>query len=310
MMKLMRETGLACAVAAAVVAGAAGGASAANVYLFSTGQANTDAAFVSALAAYGHTTTVGRPWSTFDGTVSLEGFDVVFMTHSANWGSSAQQVPPAGQTQLVEFVRAGGGVVTIEWIVYNNGVSGGTAYSILAPILPVTYGGTWNSASETTLNVETPEFTMSGGLDPAFTIPMQSFSGCESRLLAKPGATVFYTSSNMSSPTVVAAAVAGWEVDAGRVVSFSSMPGPTSLTNPSLVRLMGNMVEWASGTQPPVCPDCAADFDLDGGVTPADVGAFFLSLEIGSPCADIDQDGGITPGDAAAFFEIFEQGGC
>lgn len=58
------------------------------------------------------------------------------------------------------------------------------------------------------------------------------------------------------------------------------------------------------------CPGCAADFDQDGGVTPADVAAFFTAFESGAACGDVDLDGGITPGDVAAFFTTFEAGGC
>lgn len=58
------------------------------------------------------------------------------------------------------------------------------------------------------------------------------------------------------------------------------------------------------------CPSCAADFDQDGGVTGADVAAFFVEYETGSTCADVDQDGGITGSDVAAFFTRYEAGGC
>jgi hypothetical protein len=59
-----------------------------------------------------------------------------------------------------------------------------------------------------------------------------------------------------------------------------------------------------------VCPACAADFDEDGGVTPADVAAFFTAFEAGEACGDVDLDGGVTPGDVEAFFTTFEAGGC
>lgn len=60
----------------------------------------------------------------------------------------------------------------------------------------------------------------------------------------------------------------------------------------------------------PVCPPCAADFDQDGGVTGADIGAFFAEFEQGLSCADIDADGGVTGADIGAFFQAFEAGGC
>jgi hypothetical protein len=64
------------------------------------------------------------------------------------------------------------------------------------------------------------------------------------------------------------------------------------------------------GSCNPGCPGCPADFDQDGGTTPADIGAFFAAFTAGETCADADEDGGITPADVAAFFTVFDQGGC
>jgi hypothetical protein len=58
------------------------------------------------------------------------------------------------------------------------------------------------------------------------------------------------------------------------------------------------------------CPVCPADFDQDGGVTGADVEAFFLAFESGDACGDTDLDGGVTGADVEAFFLAFEAGGC
>jgi hypothetical protein len=53
---------------------------------------------------------------------------------------------------------------------------------------------------------------------------------------------------------------------------------------------------------------CLGDYDRDGGLTPADVSAFFSDFEEGSANADLDQDGGITPADVSVFFNRFESG--
>lgn len=58
------------------------------------------------------------------------------------------------------------------------------------------------------------------------------------------------------------------------------------------------------------CPSCPADYDQDGGVTGADIGAFFVDYEQGGACADVDQDGGVTGADVGAFFVVYEAGGC
>lgn len=53
---------------------------------------------------------------------------------------------------------------------------------------------------------------------------------------------------------------------------------------------------------------CIADYDLDGGVTASDIGAFFADFEQGLLEADVDGSGGIDGSDLALFFERFEQG--
>lgn len=58
------------------------------------------------------------------------------------------------------------------------------------------------------------------------------------------------------------------------------------------------------------CPPCVPDYDQDGGMTGADLGAFFADFEAGGPCADIDRDGGITGNDVAEFFYVWEHGSC
>jgi hypothetical protein len=236
----------------------AGTSQAASVYVFSTGNATVDAAYASTLAAQGHTVTIGRPWSTFDGSVDLSPFDAVLMNKGANWGGSAT-IPVGGQQQLVAFVNSGGGVITTEWIVYDNGVTGGVSNATLMTIVPVTYGQTWNSASATTLSLVTPDPVMNNGLPATFTVPLSNFSGAETRLIARDGATTFYRSSNMSTSTVQGAAVAGWLVGEGRVLSLSSMPGVNSMADANYATLLGNAIDWVVLGPGP----CGYDYNRD-----------------------------------------------
>lgn len=69
---------------------------------------------------------------------------------------------------------------------------------------------------------------------------------------------------------------------------------------------MGDVELVGLAWQTRVCPPFIADYDNDGGVTGADLGAFFADYEIGDPCADTDQDGGVTPADMAWFFACYE----
>ncbi|MBS0195616.1 MAG: hypothetical protein JSR77_02555 [Planctomycetes bacterium] len=56
------------------------------------------------------------------------------------------------------------------------------------------------------------------------------------------------------------------------------------------------------------CPSCPADYNQDGGVDGADVGAFFPDWENSAACADVNLDGGIDGGDVEAFFAAWEAG--
>lgn len=58
------------------------------------------------------------------------------------------------------------------------------------------------------------------------------------------------------------------------------------------------------------CPECAADFDQNGGVDGGDLAAFFADYEMGLDCADVDGNGGVDGGDLAFFFDVYEAGGC
>ncbi len=61
---------------------------------------------------------------------------------------------------------------------------------------------------------------------------------------------------------------------------------------------------------PTICPECAADYDGNGGVDGGDLASFFADFEAGESCADVDGNGGVDGGDLAEFFSVFEAGGC
>jgi hypothetical protein len=87
--------------------------------------------------------------------------------------------------------------------------------------------------------------------------------------------------------------------------SFRVVVTGCEVVNGPAVRLVADATTCVA-----VCPVCPADFDQDGGVTGADVEAFFLAFEAGEACGDTDLDGGVTGADVEAFFIAFEAGGC
>jgi hypothetical protein len=214
------------------------------------------------------------------------------------------QVPVAGQQQLVQFVNNGGGVITTEWIVYDNGVSGGTSFATLAPILPVVYGSFWNSTLSTTMTRVTPEAIVNSGLPASFVAPNDNFSGAETRLLARTGATVFYQSSNTSATGVVGVGAAGWTVGRGRVASLSNMPGTSMLTNGDYATLVSNLVFWAGQTT----PVCGADLNSDSELTFDDITIFIALYNAEDPRADFSRDGEWTFDDITIFLTAYNSG--
>lgn len=61
---------------------------------------------------------------------------------------------------------------------------------------------------------------------------------------------------------------------------------------------------------PPICAECAADFNDDGGVDGGDVEAFFAVWQEGGACADVNADGGVEGADIEAFFAVWVNGAC
>jgi hypothetical protein len=282
----------------------AASALAANVYVFGTGNTAVNQAYVNALTAGGHTVTIGVQGNQFNGTVDLSGIDVVITTYGPNWGGSGGIIPTIGQQQLVDWVTiGGGGLITTEWTLYAS-----SSFPVLTPILPVTYGNSWNSLTSTTFTNIDPNPIMIQNLPASFTVTTDNHSGVESLLTAKLGAQVFFQSSNLSATNTMNAGASGWQAGAGRTASLSTIPGVNSLGNVNYATMLSNLVSWVADEG--FCPVCPADFDQDGGVTGADVSAFFGQYEEGASCADTDLDGGVSPADIATFFVAFEAGGC
>lgn len=97
-------------------------------------------------------------------------------------------------------------------------------------------------------------------------------------------------------PTPNARVMNALELDDGRLLVRGSLPSNLMILHPQ---------DWCAS-----CPPCMADFDQDGGVTSADVGAFMDAWEIGAACADVLYNGGVDGTDLAAFFAAYEAGGC
>ena len=84
---------------------------------------------------------------------------------------------------------------------------------------------------------------------------------------------------------------------------------PTSTWGASIAASAYDLVtELSFTTGQSRCSECLADFNCDGGVDGADIGAFFEAWEAGDTSSDLNSDGGVDGGDVDAFFERWEAG--
>jgi hypothetical protein len=234
-------------VAVAVLSCAAGVVRAANIYIISSGDPLTDQAAAAALTSRGHTATIGVTYDLFDGTVSLSGYQTVYLQNNYNW-TAAPVMPSAGAQQLTSWVNGGGRLVTSEWVVYYTAPT--YRFGELGPIIPAEQTYSYGSQPSATYTVATPDAPINAGVASPFTCTLTSYTGTETFAVAKAGATTYYTTSNSAT----AAALVGWGVGAGSVFSFLSTCGPDQLSDANFGRLFSNVM-GAGGTAP-CYPNC------------------------------------------------------
>ena len=211
---------------------------AANVYILSSDSAAIDNAVVSTLQALGHTATIGVPYYSFDGSQSLAGFQAVYLQANSNWTSP--NMPAAGQSQLLSFITAGGGLVTCEWTIWKAAAQ--SNFQIIAPSFAAQITVPYDSNPTAQFDAVTPDPAMNAGLPNSFTAPLDSYAGTETQFAPQAGATVFY-----HNPLNGYEAVVGRGYGSGRVLNFATTNGPSQLADTNFARLFANAFTWSTG---------------------------------------------------------------
>ena len=264
-------------------------ASAANVYVMSTGTSSipvaNDNAVVDALTNGGHTVTLGVPYTQFDAAVDLTGIDVVYLQASWNWNTG--DMPIDGQEMLFEFVRNGGGLVTNEWTVWKAAAQG--SFEIISPYFPSELDSPFSTLATMTFTQTTPEPTLNAGLDPQFTFPLTSVSGTHTFIAAKPGAVGYYTF-EQSGNTYDALIAAG--AGCGRVANFATVNAQMQLEDPNFATLLSNTMTWAT-----LGPLVFGDANADGDINLADLNIVLANFGTETDEGDLDGDGQVDLAD-------------
>jgi len=264
-----------------------------RVYLFGTGIAERDNALYDALRAHGLQVTLGVPYQNFDGSQSLSGHQVAVLVGTGN----NDDMPLDGQQALLDWVRSGRGLVTLEWTVWAVGSA--NRFLILRELLPATYQRHayrssiryLQQASDSILNQGLPDVILLG-------------EGHEAHLRPKQGATVYYA----SDYHVGAGGVVGWAYQAGRVMSLSVAPAyaldlMTQIT--SFRQLLTNAVRWAAQN---ACTPTAGDVDGNGCVDDADLLQVLFAFGATGDPADVNCDGIVDDADLLEVLFAFGSG--
>jgi hypothetical protein len=213
-------------------------AAAAVVLATSTGDPTLDQKVQATLQAYGHTVDTGPPFTQFDNSVDLSGYDAVLLLVNVNW--QTDDMPASGQQALLNFVSAGGGLVTGEWTVWLT--HDNFEFTILADALPVVPTTTFSSGLRMSYKVQTPDAILNAGLPSKFGFAADNISGTETFFQPRVGATVFYISRGSANGD----GVIGWDYGNGSVLSFSTIIGTKELSNADYSRLVSNAIDWVT----------------------------------------------------------------
>ncbi|MCU0317671.1 MAG: ThuA domain-containing protein [Fimbriimonadaceae bacterium] len=216
-----------------------------NVYVTTSGNAAIDTAVLALLTSRGMTGTIGVSAPGLNGSQDLTPFDVVYLQPNANWASGTNPTA-AGQTALINFVNAGGGLVTAEWLMW--GIGG--ASQEFRDLMPTTYVAFRGGSAFVEGSIVTADPIVTQGLPATFVSPLDNFSGIESNLVTKTGATTFVGSNYGSSTLNTSTLLAGWQVGDGRVMNFSTLNGTSTLADPAMNTLIGNSLKWAAVPEP------------------------------------------------------------
>ncbi len=237
-----------------------------KILFIGDGDSAVASAVSSLLTSAGNQVTVGPSVTSFTGA-GLAGYNAVVMAPGEtplpinDVLPVGAEMPMSGQQALVNFVAAGGGLVTGGDMMsdFNVGVF---SYKTLEPIMPfVPSPGATNNTS-ITFGVQTSNPIIDAHLPQNFTFSANNNGNSnltEEYYEPNPNAKSFFTT-NQWSPTFGNAApssgAVGWTYGLGNVFSISSPIDTTTLGNLNFAQLVSNAVNWTTQNQsgPPTIP--------------------------------------------------------
>ncbi len=255
-----------------------------DILMLTCTNSSVDAQLKTLFEGAGHIVTIGPRYGAYDGT-GVDQYDVVIAMDS--YGVGGGTMPLAGQESLRDFVQAGGGLITGEWIIWGNYGE----LPVLHHVLPVEPSYGYRAAGTITYSISTADPILSAALPDNFSFPADVIDGgTETAFHPKPGATVYFGSDYPGGEGVI-----GRCSCAGRTLSFSTLISASEVADPEYTQLLLNGVAWVVQDVPP----CAGDFNCDGLRDQSDLGTLLASYNIDDG-GDIDGDGDTDQADLGA----------
>lgn len=206
------------------------------VYIMSSGNDAFDTQLMTSMQGYGLNVTLGARMADLTATTDLSGFRAVYAQYNYNWNSDSISVE--AQQKLLDYVAGDNALVTNEWVMWRQP-------SLLLDIMPTTYQSFRSSASVTFTNASGSN-DITSNLPNSFTFSPTNLSGTDSHLVAKTGATKFFSSDYASD----AAGLAGWTAGGGRVFNFSTTMGENEIADANMSRLLAQTLTTAAVPEP------------------------------------------------------------
>lgn len=206
------------------------------VYIMSSGNATFDTQLMDSMTGYGLNVTLGVRFSDLTATTDLSGYRAVYAQYNYNW--STDSVTEEAQQKLLDFVANDGGLVTNEWLMWRQP-------TLLLDVMPTVYQSFRGATEVTYTNASGPN-DITTNLPNSFTFSTTNLGGTDSYLIAKAGATTYFSSDYASD----AAGLAGWEVAGGRVFNFSTTMGEFDLADANASRMLAATLTYAAVPEP------------------------------------------------------------
>jgi len=197
-----------------------------HVLVLSSGDAALDAQVKQLIESTGNQVTLGLQFFELPYDLDYSPYDVVYFQANAN--STGGDMPLLAQSRLVEWVRCGGGLLTVEWTHWKVQQQ---QLSRLSTILPATAAtADPGDARAIVYTAAIPDAVVQRDLPESFEFSADDFQGTELPLRAQTGASVFYRGAQGDG-------VLGWAYQQGRVASLSTVAGSLELNDPNYRRI-------------------------------------------------------------------------